>query len=120
MDTTACAFWRTRALVLVVYIYIYIYALVLYTAVCPSALGRLARVSHQQLMAGATQLAVTGAFARASLSAAVYQLRLTRKPRSESIYVSRKERRKCNLSAVPTRLSRRYAIPNSLDGPSGP
>jgi len=33
--------------------------------VCPSAaaLGRLARVSHQQLMAGATQLAVTGAFA---------------------------------------------------------
>jgi len=34
-------------------------------------------------MAGATQLAVTGAFARASLSAAVYQLqRVTRRPRS--------------------------------------
>jgi len=33
-------------------------------------------------MAGATQLAVTGAFARASLSAAVYQLqRVTRRPR---------------------------------------
>lgn len=42
-------------------------------------LSRLARVSHQQLMAGATQLAVTGAFARASLSTAAYQLRLTRK-----------------------------------------
>lgn len=91
------------------------YALV-YTAVCPSALGRLARVSHQQLMAGATQLAVTGAFARASLSAAAYQLRLTRKPRSENMYVSRKERHEKVISLRYAR-SGRYAILNSLDSP---
>lgn len=77
------------------------------TRLCPSALGRLARVSHQQLMAGATQLVVTGAFARASLSTAAYQLRLTRKPRSESMYVSRKECREKVISLQYAR-SRRY------------
>lgn len=41
--------------------------------------ARCSRVSHQQLMAGATQLVVTGAFARASLSLAAYQLLATRK-----------------------------------------
>lgn len=85
-------------------------------AVCPFALGRLARVSHQQLMAGATQLVVTGAFARASLSAAAYQLRLTRKPRSENMCMSRKERREKVISLRYAPL-RRYAILNFPDSP---
>lgn len=50
--------------------------------------SRSARVSHQQLMAGATQLVVTGAFARASLSLAAYQLRATRKTTGKDVLSS--------------------------------
>lgn len=69
--------------------------------------SRSARVSHQQLMAGATQLVVTGAFARASLSLAAYQLRATRKTTGKDVLSSsiKKPERK---SAVVTRRRLRW------------
>lgn len=69
--------------------------------------SRSARVSHQQLMAGATQLVVTGAFARASLSLAAYQLRATRKTTGKDVLSSsiKKPKRK---SAVVTRRRLRW------------
>lgn len=74
--------------------------------VCPGRRDSGTRVSHQQLTAGATQLVVTGAFARASLSLLAYQLRAARKRPERTILLARGKKR--GKAAGNTTLERRH------------